>query len=343
MATFSSNPTLTRVVFFDNFVLNYGGGLYNQDGSPSLTDVVFDANTHPRTLRARRRHAQHQERPADYTVAPVLTNVTFSNNESEQGGGGAMFNNTSDAILTNVTFTGNKAQRRGGALLNEGSSPVFNNVTFSGNTLTRLDNPDLYGQAMINIDAIFDGLAPIPSHPVLSNTIVWETGGDDIVNNPGSTVTINDSVLQDATCPSTGGGGTCTNVPSMPIRSWARWPPTAALPRPWRSAPGSSALDAGNNATCAADDQRGVTRPQGSDLRYRRLRVRFAPTVTGRSPAPGATAVCPGYERDRYLQRSHGPGHHHGRYLYPARRWRRERCACHGQLRQWGCHARPGQ
>ena len=45
-----------------------------------------------------------------------------------------MFNNLSDAIYTNVTFTGNSAAVRGGAILNEGSSPVFNNVTFSGNT-----------------------------------------------------------------------------------------------------------------------------------------------------------------------------------------------------------------
>ena len=225
-------------------------------------------------------------------VAPVLTNVTFSNNESEQGGGGALFNNLSNMVLTNVTFTGNKAQRRGGAILNEGSSPVFNNVTFSGNTVTRLDNPELYGMAMINIEAVYDGIGTVYSDPVIRNTIAWETAGDDIVNNSGSTVTINDSVLQDGSCPTTGGGGTCTNVQFNADPLLGALADNGGFTQTMAIGAGSSALDTGNNGTCAADDQRGVTRPQGATCDIGAFEFDYAPTVTGRSPAPGATAVA---------------------------------------------------
>ena len=250
MATFVSNPTLMRVIFVDNTILNYGGGFYNQDGSPSLIDVTFD-NNHT-TLPAAPGAGMHSTNsdPGTYTVAPTLTNVTFSNNVSEAGGGGGMFNNVSDAIYTNVTFTGNSAFVRGGALLNEGSAPVFNNVTFRGNTAA---NP-AQGNAMINILS-----GAIPSNPVINNTILWETGDADIVNEGGSTVTINDSIMHDGSCPT---GGTCTNVQFNADPVLGALADNGGFTRTIAIGLGSSALDMGNNGTCAATDQRGVSRPQ---------------------------------------------------------------------------------
>ena len=253
MAAFVSNPTLSRVVFVDNYVLIYGGGFYNQDGSPSLTDVTFDDN---RTLEAASpgagMHSTNSD-PLTYTVAPSLTNVTFSNNVSEQGGGGGMFNYKSHAILTNVTFTGNSAYVRGGGILNEGSSPTYNNVTFSGNTA-----PAGTGAAMRNIYA--DGT--VPSNPIIKNTIIWETGGDDIVTDAGSTVTINDSVMQDGSCPT---GGTCTNVQFNVDPLLGTLANNGGFTQTMAIGAGSSALDTGNNGTCAATDQRGISRPLDGD------------------------------------------------------------------------------
>ena len=221
MATFVSVPTVSRVTFFDNYVLSYGGGLYNQNGSPELTDVTFDSNhTIQGASPGGGMHSTNSE-PGTYTVAPVLTNVTFSNNSALAGGGGAMFNNLSDAIYTNVTFTGNSAAVRGGAILNEGSSPTFNNVTFSGNTAA---NP-AQGDAMINILS-----GATPSNPAIHNSILWETGDDDIVNEGGSTVTIDDSLMHDGSCPQAGPVRMCS---SIRIPTWARWPTMAASPRPW--------------------------------------------------------------------------------------------------------------
>ncbi len=253
MAAFVSNPTLTRVVFRSNTIENYGGGFYNQDGSPSLTDVTFDGNhTTKSAAPGAGMHSTNSD-PLTYTVAPSLTNVTFSNNVSEQGGGGGMFNNESHAIYTNVTFTGNSAFVRGGGILNEGSSPTYNNVTFSGNTA-----PAGMGAAMRNIYAG----GTVPSNPIITNTIIWETGGDDIVTDAGSTVTINDSVMHDATCPTL---GTCTNVQFNADPLLGTLSSNGGFTQTMAIGAGSSAMDTGNNGTCAATDQRGISRPLDGD------------------------------------------------------------------------------
>ena len=251
IATFVSDPAITRVVFSANYVLSYGGGFYNQNGSPSLIDVTFENNwTIEPASPGGGMHSTNTD-PGIYTVAPVLTNVTFSNNSALAGGGGAMFNNLSDTVYTNVTFTGNSANVRGGAILNEGSSPVFNNVTFSGNTAA---NP-AQGNAMINILS-----GATPSAPVINNSILWETGDADIVNEGGSTVTINDSIMHDGSCPA---GGACTNVQFNADPVLGALADNGGFTRTMALGTGSSAIDAGNNITCAATDQRGVTRPQG--------------------------------------------------------------------------------
>ena len=253
MAAFVSSPIITKVNFIDNYVLSYGGGLYNQDGSPSLTDVTFDNN---RTMEAANpgggMHSTNSN-SLTYTVAPSLTNVTFSNNISELGGGGGMFNNESHAIHTNVTFAGNSAYVRGGGILNEGSSPTYNNLTFSGNIA-----PAGTGAAMRNIYAG----GTVPSNPIITNTIIWETGGDDIVTDAGSTVTINDSVIHDATCPTL---GACTNVQFNADPFLGTLSSNGGFTQTMAIGAGSSAMDTGNNGTCAATDQRGISRPLDGD------------------------------------------------------------------------------
>jgi hypothetical protein len=53
---------------------------------------------------------------------------------------------------------------------------------------------------------------------------------------------------------------------------------------------GSPAIDAGNDATCADTDQRGVARPQGSYCDIGAYEVEFPPNAFGKSsPSNGAT------------------------------------------------------
>ncbi len=48
--------------------------------------------------------------------SPTLTNVTFSGNSANKGGG--IYNSSNNSVLTNVTFSGNSAQGDGGGMLN---------------------------------------------------------------------------------------------------------------------------------------------------------------------------------------------------------------------------------
>jgi predicted outer membrane repeat protein len=87
---------LTDVVFSGNTAVDYGGGMYNEDGSN-----------------------------------PVLTNVMFDNNSA--GSGSGVFNAGSSPTLLGVTFSGNTgpAGSRGGAMVNDlDSSPSLTNAQF---------------------------------------------------------------------------------------------------------------------------------------------------------------------------------------------------------------------
>lgn len=100
----------------------------------------------------------------------------------------------------------------------------------------------------------------------VTNTAVLDgftvTGGNANASTVDATSTpsLSDSVVQGG-CPA--GSSTCTNIITADPRlgelgNWGGATKTVPL------LPGSSAIDAGNDATCAATDQRGVPRPQGA-------------------------------------------------------------------------------
>jgi len=125
MYNYNSSPTLTNVTFSGNFAYNYGGGMYNDNSSPTLTNVIFSGN-----------YAAYYYGGGmyNYNSSPTLTNVTFSGNRADSEGGG-MYNWNSSPTLTNVIFSGNYAYFYGGGMRNwHNSSPTLTNVTFSGNT-----------------------------------------------------------------------------------------------------------------------------------------------------------------------------------------------------------------
>jgi uncharacterized repeat protein (TIGR02543 family) len=127
MYNINSSPTLTNVTFSGNSGRG-GGGLYNEYSSPTLTNVTFTSNS----------AVYNGGGMYNTDSSPTLTNVTFSDNSAAYNGGG-MYNGNSSPTLTNVTFTGNKADigyGQGGGMFNTDSSPMLTNVTFSGNSAT---------------------------------------------------------------------------------------------------------------------------------------------------------------------------------------------------------------
>jgi hypothetical protein len=100
-----------------------GGGMLNDNSSPTLTDCTFTDNT------ANWGGGMFNENYSNST----LTACTFENNTAARGGGG-MLNVMSDPMLGGCTFTGNTAGFGGGGMFNSGSSTMLTNSTVCGNT-----------------------------------------------------------------------------------------------------------------------------------------------------------------------------------------------------------------
>ena len=110
---------------------NYGGGMYNDAGSPTVYNCTFSGNT------ADSRGGGMYNRFS----SPTVTNCTFTGNSAY--GGGGMYNHFSSPTVTNCTFTGNSAYGAGGMYNWESSSPTVANCTFSSNQAD-------YGGGMFN-------------------------------------------------------------------------------------------------------------------------------------------------------------------------------------------------
>lgn len=121
MYNINNSPTLTNVTFSGNSASG-GGGICNYNSSPALTNVIFSGN-----------RAGDGGGMLNYKSSPALNNVTFSENSAWSKGGGVT-NSESSPTLTNVTFSKNLSSYEGGGMYNDKSSPTLASVTFSGNS-----------------------------------------------------------------------------------------------------------------------------------------------------------------------------------------------------------------
>ncbi|MEI8374410.1 MAG: hypothetical protein WCJ35_16420 [Planctomycetota bacterium] len=78
---------------------DFGGGMYNSGGSPTLTNCMFTANS-----------ATHGGGLYNSSSSPTLTNCTFTANSASNEGGGLFNYYLSSPTLTNCTFTANSAK-----------------------------------------------------------------------------------------------------------------------------------------------------------------------------------------------------------------------------------------
>ena len=233
----AGSPTVTNCTFSGNNATSYGGGMCNNDGgSPTITNCTFSGNK------------AGWGGGGMYNLnnsSPTVTDCTFSGNTG--GNGGGMYNYYSSPTVTNCTFSQNTVIGYGGGMCNDGGSPTVTNCTFSGN---KANNS---GGGMFNYY----------SSPAITNCIFWEdtaATGKEIFNDSG-TPTVTYCVVEE-------GYATGTNIQTGdpflgPLQDNGGSTKTRAL------GTNSSAIGNGTSAGIWQNislDQRGIPRDDKPDI-----------------------------------------------------------------------------
>lgn len=189
---------------------SFGAGMYNDGGSPTIYNIIFDSNiVSPTDL-------ENGAGGGIYNINgdPTFTDVIFSNNAVTQisyGGeclGGGIYSNNSNLTMTNVTFLSNQAtttllgQCGGAGMYSKNSTINLTNITFSNNLGNHMGWPNASlgsaGGGMWNVDST----ATLTDVLFYNNTAHF--GG--AIYNSNSSLTINNADFNNNTGHYYGGG-----------------------------------------------------------------------------------------------------------------------------------------
>ncbi|HSA99886.1 MAG TPA: choice-of-anchor Q domain-containing protein, partial [Anaerolineales bacterium] len=287
--------TLTNTEISNN-TSPYGGGIYTRQGMVAITNGTFSNNsadtvgggiynfgtlTVSNSTFYRNSASEAGGIYHSYMGTVTLTGSTFLEN-SATNYGGAIYNDASTFEITNSTLKGNSANFGGG---------IYNNGSFIGTATLTLTNATLAGNSGTYGGGIYNMGTLNYTNTILANSTV----GVDCYNSEWyGVIGINSNNLVKTNGPTghTCGVPTVTGDPVLgPLAGNGGSTQTMAL------LSGSPAIDAGNEASCPATDQRGVTRPQPAggacDIGAYEYTDATAPTVTMSSTAPEPTNTSP--------------------------------------------------
>ena len=229
--------TITNSSISGNSTVSYygaGGILNNGDGTLTVENSTISNNSAP-------------SGGGILNLSPTgtvnISNSTISGNSATgaNGYGGGISNSGGTLTATNVTLFGNSAAY-GGGIINFGTSTITNS-TISGNTS---ENP------VISSGGIFNAGTLNYANTIIANS----TGGGDCLNDEqyGVINTNIHNLVEDGSC-----SASLSGDPNLgPLADNGGPTYTMAL------LPASPAINAGDNDTCEATDQRGISRPQGA-------------------------------------------------------------------------------
>lgn len=173
--------TLNGGVFEGNHATAMGGGMYlgdfgqlqTFDGAVTLTGVAFRGNSAGEgTDYATGGGMLVFNYSTPTTANPKLTNVVFSGNRANSEGGGLHLTYTNPA-LTNVTFAGN-ASASGGAVLVAGGTPVIKNSVLWGDTGEISISPDVPATPSVSYSIVqggYSGTGNLNSDPLFVSPV----------------------------------------------------------------------------------------------------------------------------------------------------------------------------
>jgi parallel beta-helix repeat protein len=214
MYNLNSSPTVTNCIFTGNNTNgtdSRGGGMCNKKSNPIVTGCFFIGNNAKGTSSSGGGMYNDNSNP-------IVTNCTFELNTTE-GIGGGMDNAYSNPIVTDCTFTGNSATNNGGGMINHlASKPVvtgcafnFNSVTYNGGGMYNFSNLTVT-DCTFNSNTAYEGGGMYNS---LCNTTVTNCTfsdntatkyGGGISNYDRSNPTVTGCTFSDNTAAKNGGG-----------------------------------------------------------------------------------------------------------------------------------------
>lgn len=126
------SPTIRNCTFSGNSAVGNGGGMHNSNSHPVILNCIFSNNVNGFFNTYGNGAGIFNE-----ISNPAISNCEFNNNRvlksNTTNGGGAMYNILSSPVIEDCKFSGNDAFV-GGAVFNISSKPQFINSRFSGNS-----------------------------------------------------------------------------------------------------------------------------------------------------------------------------------------------------------------
>lgn len=263
-----SHNTAVRAVNPPDEYGGHGGGIFNQNGAVTIYASVLHSNS-----------AESGAGGGVYNLSGVtsISDTTLDNNQAGYEGGGVY--NVGNLTVARSTFSHNVALVYGGGVSQTAGGAYIRNSTFSGNS----GNPDASGDYGAGL-YLHAGQATLNNVTFTTNQNV--SGGGGVFNENGTLIFRNsliagNSASSSADCagPMEYGGynltGEGTGCPE-PDETGLELPASAVFTTVLTDTladnggptlthallPYSPAVNAGNDAACAATDQRGIARPQ---------------------------------------------------------------------------------
>jgi parallel beta-helix repeat protein len=181
LSNHKGSPTISNCIFLANRAINSGAGMYNIDGNPTVMNCVFELNS----------AGIGGGGVYDDSCNPIFNKCIFYNNYAANMGGGIRNRNYGISELKHCSFTGNRAQN-GGAIYNDWHCHIpVNNCVFVGNAASnngggiyneRVSAPKMLGCTFSGNTAGYYGggifnlsnISPSYDPPRLTNSILWE-------------------------------------------------------------------------------------------------------------------------------------------------------------------------
>ena len=181
LALEDAESRITSVMFENNDAGRYGGGLFNDGADPVLKNVIFKENSSDLEGGG----------ILNNLSSPELFNVLITDNDAFVNGGGIVNGTNSSPVLTNVTISGNDAENgNGGGMYNRnGAMPLLLNTIVWGNTASSTGDEiwnssnssieidySLYGNSD---DDIVEGDGFTATNSLTSDPVFTDSGNDD--------------------------------------------------------------------------------------------------------------------------------------------------------------------